>query len=236
MDVAEKVLQLKQDFDDVYEAGKQAGGGDVNAEEIFKAGKKEVWRGITNDGARTDYSYGFQYTNLEYFEPQFDISPKTASYMFANSIGEVDLADKFAKNGVSLDFSNCGGFTRTFYNSKITRLGVIDCTKAKALDFTFGIMSDLHTIEKLIVDTDNTFSNTFNSSSALENIIVEGVIANDISFSSCKKLTHDSLMSIINHLETKTSGTFTLTIGATNIEKLTDDEINIILSKGWEYK
>lgn len=217
MSVAEKVLQLKQDFDDVYEAG-----------------QKEVWKFITDEGTRTDYGNAFLKTNLEYFEPKYDISPTSATYMFANSIGSVDLADKFEKNGVSLDFSSCTNFTRAFYNSKITKLGVIDCASAKALDYTFGLMTGLQTIEKWIVDSNNTFSNTFSTASALENIIVEGVIANDISFSSCKKLTHDSLMSIINALDTLESGvTQTLTLGSTNLAKLTDAEKAVATQKGW---
>jgi hypothetical protein len=52
------------------------------------------------------------------------------------------------------------------------------------------------------------------------------------------KLTHDSLMSIINHLSDKssdTSGTtWTITLGTENIAKLTDDEIAIAEAKGWE--
>jgi hypothetical protein len=53
-----------------------------------------------------------------------------------------------------------------------------------------------------------------------------------ISFSSSSKLTHDSLMSIINNLATVTSKQ-TLTIGATNKAKLTDDEIAVATEKGW---
>ena len=53
------------------------------------------------------------------------------------------------------------------------------------------------------------------------------------------KLSHDSLMSIINALKdysADTSGTtYTLTIGGTNIEKLTQDELDSIEEKGWEY-
>jgi surface protein len=53
-----------------------------------------------------------------------------------------------------------------------------------------------------------------------------------ISFSSCPNLTHDSLMSIINNLATVTS-TKKLTLGATNLAKLTNEEKAIATNKGW---
>jgi surface protein len=60
-------------------------------------------------------------------------------------------------------------------------------------------------------------------------------ISANISFSSCTELTHDSLMSIINNLATVTS-TKTLTLGATNLAKLTADEVAIATNKGWTVK
>jgi surface protein len=51
-------------------------------------------------------------------------------------------------------------------------------------------------------------------------------------FSKCPNLTHDSLMSIINNLTTRTS-TKKLTLGATNLAKLTNEEKAIATNKGW---
>jgi surface protein len=55
----------------------------------------------------------------------------------------------------------------------------------------------------------------------------------DISAST--KLTHESLMSIINNLATITLR-ITLTLGPTNLAKLTDEEIAIATQKGWTVK
>jgi hypothetical protein len=46
------------------------------------------------------------------------------------------------------------------------------------------------------------------------------------------KLTHDSLMSIINALPVSTGG-YTCTLNATNLAKLTDEEKAIAIDKGW---
>ena len=51
-------------------------------------------------------------------------------------------------------------------------------------------------------------------------------------FTNSTKLTHDSLLDIINNLST-VSTTQTLTIGSTNLAKLSSDEITIATNKGW---
>ena len=55
-----------------------------------------------------------------------------------------------------------------------------------------------------------------------------------LDFSSCP-LTHDSLMSIVNALQDKASlgTTGTITLGTTNLAKLTDGEKAIATQKGW---
>ena len=53
-----------------------------------------------------------------------------------------------------------------------------------------------------------------------------------LSMSSCRKLTHDSIMVIINGLQIVTT-TQTLTLGSTNLAKLTEAEKQIATDKGW---
>ena len=227
MSFSDKVLQLKQDFDDVYAVGNEQG-------------KKEVWKCITHNGTRVQFMYGFAYTDLAYFAPFTDLKPINCGYMFALTNGgtygngtPIDLVERFNQYGTTLDFSNCTSSDRCFYMSTVTRVGVVDCLKMKALNYFFQDDRQLHTIEKMIVKKEITYSNTFLNCFELENIVFEGEIGNNIDFSSCTKLSHDSLMSIINHLETKTSGTFTLSIGSTNLAKLTDAEKAIATQKGW---
>ena len=233
MSMADKVLQLKQDFDDVYEAGKQSGGG--NNTEAFENGKKEVWKGITCDGTRVHYGNAFAYQDLDYFYPCYDMQPTNAGYMFAQTRngGTLDFVDRLEKCGVTLDFSKATSMARTFYVSGVTRLGVIDCRSTTALDYLYATSTYLHTIELMIVDANNTYNNSFSGTSELANIEFEGEIGNNISFANCTKLTHDSLMSIINHLQVKTSGTFTLSFGSTNLAKLSNEEKAVATQKGW---
>ena len=53
-----------------------------------------------------------------------------------------------------------------------------------------------------------------------------------LDLSGCTKLTHDSLMVIINGLQTVTT-TQKLTLGSTNLAKLTDEEKKVATDKGW---
>jgi hypothetical protein len=93
-------------------------------------------------------------------------------------------------------------------------------------------------MEKFIVKEQNTFSNSFQSATDLEHIIFEGTIGqNGLNLQSSTKLSHESLMSVINCLKdysTDTSGTtWTVTIGDANKAKLTEAELLIAENKGW---
>ena len=58
MNISEKILQLKQDFDDVYEAGK-------------KDQYNEFWDSYQQNGNRVDYIYGFYRLSCEYLHPKY---------------------------------------------------------------------------------------------------------------------------------------------------------------------
>ena len=55
----------------------------------------------------------------------------------------------------------------------------------------------------------------------------------NLDLSPCSKLTHDSLMNVINEAADVTSSPKTLTLGSTNLNKLTDEEKAIATNKGW---
>lgn len=96
--------------------------------------------------------------------------------------------------------------------------------------------SKIKTIPKIIVDEKTAgLVSAFSSCADLENITLEGTMANNISLSSSSKLTHDSLMSVINALYnfSGTTETRTCTFGSTNLAKLTEAEKAIATQKGW---
>ena len=85
-------------------------------------------------------------------------------------------------------------------------------------------------------DTSNVtnMSAMFSSCSSLTEIHMTGMkVSFDISAST--KFTESALVEILNNLASVTS-TQTLTMGSTNLAKLTDDEKAIATGKGWTLK
>ena len=72
----------------------------------------------------------------------------------------------------------------------------------------------------------------FISCNVLEEIHMININANlDIHYST--KFTREALLEIIGNLKAQTSGNKTLTMGATNLAKLTDEDKAIATNKGW---
>ena len=201
-----------------------------------------------NKGGVLNFSYafaGYRWKAGSTFKPKYNIVPSDATGMFfyfnAGSADiPVDMVEYLDGLGVSLDFSQCKILNTTFYgNCKISRLGTIDtrnCSNGN-LYMTFGTQH-LITIDNLIISEKytNTLSSLFTAEcSNLTNLTISGVIGANFKVSTCPKLTHTSLMSIINHLKdfSGTTTTKTLTLGTTNLNKLTAAEKAIATDKGW---
>ena len=75
-------------------------------------------------------------------------------------------------------------------------------------------------------------SNCFSGCTSLAHITGSPNFKVSFSLSDCKNLTHDSLIVVINGLQTVTTSQ-TLTLGSTNLAKLTDDEKKVATDKGW---
>lgn len=222
MTMAEKLTAIAENEQKVFNAGKQA---EYDA----------FWDAYQNAGKRVDYerAFGGAGWTATTFKPKYAMQPTNASSMFRFNRLSVDLVELLKAIDVTIDFSLATSVSELFMNSMFTHIGVVDVTSAVSLQNAFNNTQAV-TIDKLILRDDgtNTFISAFNNSSKLENIIIEGAIGNNISFSVCP-LTHDSLMSIINHLQAKSSGSFVLTLGTDNLAKLTDTEKAVASGKGW---
>ncbi len=226
---------------DIYNAGQQDGA-EVGLEDGIERGKQAEWNSFWDafqrNGTNKEYAYAFRHrawsdTN---FKPKYDIVPDSISQCFA-STGIKDLVGCLKATGVSLDTSECGGFSYTFFSSLLENIPTIDTTGAPKLEYSFYQADKLHTLEKLILKEDGsqTFTSTFGGCSALENIVIEGCIGNNISFSGSPKLSYSSLMSILQALKdfSGTDQTRKLTLGSANLAKLTAEEKAIAENKGW---
>lgn len=226
-----------------YDSGKMDGliEGQKQGYDIgLSAGKREeynnFWDAFQVNGTRTDYRYAFRakepiWTETN-FKPKYDLKPKNAVYMFSS----FKLNFPECLNGRVLDFSEATTMEYCFSNYTGTYLPTIDLTSCTKTDGALGWCYNLKTIEKIIVNENTPLpSNLFTSNSVLENVTFEGVIGQSgLNLSVSSLLTHDSLMSAINCLKDY-SGTnnHSITLGATNLAKLTDAEKAIATEKGW---
>ena len=159
----------------------------------------------------------------ETFKPNRDIRPTNATQMFARGslLGE-DLVSLCEPLGIVVDFSDCTTFTEVFYYTGLSRVGVVDTRKATALPYIFAYSLDnLKTIDLLILKDDGsqTFTNnSFIKGTGLTSITIQGTIGqNGFNVQWSTKLSHDSVVSIINALSNTTTGlTVTFSLAAVN--------------------
>ncbi len=207
---AGRKFEISNTYDKGYAHGKEA---------EYKA----FWDAYQEYGNRTNYEAAFAGSgwNDKTFIPNYPITPTYAYYMFYACA--VTDGWKIIKN---IDFSRCSVMSNAFAQCHFVHVGEVDCTSATALNNLFYHSKKLVTVDKLIVNEQNTFVNAFNSVTTLENITFEGSIANDINFQWAPKLTKESIESIINHLSDTASGKMlTLSIVAVNEAfKIASDE------------
>ena len=101
MSIAEKTLQLKKDFDDVYEAGKQKQ-------------YDEFWDIYQNNGKRTDYGYAFSGVGWtdDAYNPKYAITPATISPIFQGTSitnTKVDIVVDLSSNHLTRTYEGLYG-------------------------------------------------------------------------------------------------------------------------------
>ena len=209
-------------------------------DEGYSQAERDFWEVFTNNGARTAYTYAFYGSGYEYIRPTVKIIPTEANgvaYTFQNcrnlkkiESNYFDFSQKakatYASVSIYWTFANC------FLLEEIEDIGL---SSDYSYSSTFLRCRALHTIAVIRPDINTRWDNAFGECSSLQNLTIDGVIGqNGFNVSVCP-LTHDSLMSILNALaDYSTSGSsHTVTLGATNIAKLTEAEQQIAKAKGW---
>ena len=211
---------------------------EVIADAAYEKGKEkersDFWDVFQNNGIQmANYQYAFAYGHFsdKNYNPKHKINPSySCSSMFYSATAITD--------------------------TKVD----IDVRQATATTNVFRSASKLKTIRKLIVNENNTYVQWFTGCASLENITFEGVIGNDLSFADCPLLTVESMVGNVATEEQIANGTNiielngthyyggifgalrdnsatgasnTLTLGSTNLNKLTDTEKAIATEKGW---
>lgn len=237
----------QEDFQGAFGTGYNAGyaeGKDAGYAEGIEAGKKseydKFWDIYQDYGNRTNYDTAFfsQGWTDETFRPKYDMAPvgSNGGYNMFRASKITDLVSSLEQNGVNLDMSNAANLYCAFNAASTATIPTLDLGGCTSLGQTFYNMKDLTALHIVNLREDCTYDRTFSYTTAITDLTISGVIGkNGLSVSSCTKLTHDSLMSIINALKdySDSGTTYTLTLGAANLAKLTDSEKAIATEKGW---
>ena len=163
--------------------------------------------------------------------PQIDTSKVTnINGMFYNcsSLASIPQLDTSKVTNMGSMFCNC---------SSLTTISQLDTSKVTNMDEMFSKCTSIISIPKLDATSLTTASNMFGYSwNSLNKFTDFGGLTNlkvNLDLSSCPKLTHDSLMNVINEAADVTASPKTLTLESTNLNKLTDEEKAIATNKGW---
>ena len=186
------------------------GGGDSGSyDEGYADGKQaqydEFWDGYQEDGNKTNYNNAFfgYGWTSETYKPKYPITVKYGNNIFQQS----QITDTIQP----ITFQSGASGSNVF----------LSCTK-------------LVTIQLITVTSDITFSGWFSNCGKLTNITFtqDSQIGNNIDFSESPLLSHDGIINIISVL-INTTTTKTLSLGTTNLAKLTDEEKAVATEKGW---
>lgn len=189
-----------------------------------------------------DASYMFSNYPLENF-PQIDTSNITnMKYMFYDC--------KYMLESPLLNTSNTTNMLQMFSGcNKLIKIKSLNTINTKNMNNIFRNCLKLTTVPLLkansIIDIYQAFlfCGELTTIGGLENLGQSysttqstNYSSYQLNFASCSKLTHESLMNIINNLydiKAKGCNTQQLILGSTNITKLTSEEIAIATEKGW---
>ena len=167
-----------------YSTGKQAG-----IEQGKQAQYDEFWDSYMNNlnGSWAQKgAFAGSGWNDNTFNPNKSFNPWTGKIceIFFKDSGISDLAGILKRNGVVFDFSGCVYFDNFAQASQIKYFPVIDMSSAARCQDTFRDCTKMISIEKWIISSkgNQAFSSTFYNCTALEDIVVEGVIGNSIDF------------------------------------------------------
>lgn len=131
-----------------------------------------------------------------------------------------------------LDTSKGTNFSSAWQNCvSLTEFPALDLSKGTNFSNAWYWCSSLTTMPALDLSNGTDFYNAWFYCEKLTNLGGFGAISADFDLSTSTLLTVDSLMNIINQAATVTGKTMTL--GSTNLAKLTDEQKAVATSKGW---
>ena len=115
----------------------------------------------------------------------------------------------------------------------LTTIPLIDTSSVTNMNSMFGYCESLTTIPLIDTSSVTNMNHMLYRCSKLTDLGGFIGLKCDLALSSSSLITHDSLMNVINKAADVTASPKTLTLGSTNLAKLSDEEKAIATNKGW---
>lgn len=214
---------------------------------IAKSGSTTTgFKDFLEHGGRFSYTNYTDLTGILKYEDTENLTSMDNMFSNCDNITNIPL----------LDTSNVTNMYRMFYNSRnitsipklntskvtnmdgmftfchnLTSIPLLDTSKVTNMGSMFSHCTNLTSIAALDASNVTRMSGMFDYCNNLTEIHMTGMkVSFDIRSSTL--LTREALLEILNNLATVTS-TKTLTMGSTNLAKLTDEDKAIATNKGW---
>ena len=166
-------------------------------------------------------SNSFRLTSM----PLLDTSSVTdMGYLFSScwELAAVPQLNTSKVTNMSDTFESC---------KKLTTIPLLDTSKVTNMYYMFNNCPALTTVPALNADKVTNMNGMFRNCTNLKSILMTNIGVN-LDISASTKFERSDLLVILNNLKTVTSSK-TLTMGATNLAKLTDEDKAIATNKGW---
>lgn len=190
---------------------------------------------ISNDPQYTCFCFG-SLQNLKKI-PAKVFNNATYTYGMFSLCGALESIPEGTKFPAVTHIGSSNTYRGMFYgcgNLKTIPLDMFDGAVISDASNAFNGCSSLVSVGKITLDSNtNSVTNMFLGCSSLENLGGLTNLKSSLSLKSCSLLTHDSLMNVINEAADVTASPKTLTLGETNLAKLTDEDKAIATNKGW---
>lgn len=202
--------------------------------EFLENGGKFAYSNYTDLTGVLKYADTENVTNMEYMFysceyltgiTRIDTSKVTTMrnmFNFCSKLTSVPKLDTSNVTNMASMFSNC---------SKLITIPKLDTSKVTNMNTMFASCYNLTTIPQLDTSKVTNMAIMFSDCRKLNEIHMTGMKVN-FDISSSTKFTREALLEILNNLATVTT-TRTLTMGSTNLAKLTDEDKSIATNKGW---
>ena len=176
------------------------------------------------------------------------VTDMTSMFDFCKSLTTIPLIDTSSVTNMHSMFNHCESLTtiplidtssvtnmRSMFDHcvSLTTIPLIDTSSVTNMYYMFDSCYSLTTIPQLDTSSVTDINYMLYRCSKLTDLGGFVGLKCNLDLSDSSLITHDSLMNVINKAADVTASPKTLTLGSTNLAKLSDEEKAIATNKGW---